>query len=821
MRKMYSTFRKAAFILLLGLVPLIMLGQNDKGSSYTPKQAPYWYIGAQGGLSQFHGDIVKYKFVPDKDNWNFGFGGIFGRQFTPFLGLRGNLAYGNYSGQEDRANYSYLPYYNKRIEGSYIDYSLQFTFDLDRLILGYNPDRKLGMYALAGIGNTQYRVRKYDIPTGTLLGTRGVNTQQGGGDGKGFGNRDLVGMVPAGLGINYSVSEKVDIVLESVLRFTDSEGLDIQHGGAAEIKNDFYSMTTLGLVYKFGGDDLSKMQKDFGKVKFETLPQVLETKGDSIEVTIRGTFPPNYFLKNAAMCFQPALKYANGEHKLKCMSIRGENVKGDGPVISYKNGGTFTYKYTIPYNPDMNVSELKVSPVAYMPKGPASCNDCGKSSKSLVLGERKLADGVIYTCKRIAATPETQLAPHGFVRDITVTREAKIYFPKNLYSVNFNFGLNKEQASKNAWAALYDHIKAGYTIKDIMINGWASPEGEETFNDNLSGNRAEAAKKTLLADFDKMRKNKKNPVAVPQITINTKGNGPDWNGFMKLVEASDLKEKGTVLNIVNNADPKKKEQEIRNMILIYPQIEQKLLPPLRRSEIVITAFEPSKTDDEILALATSTPEKLTEKELLYAGTLTQDLKTQEKIYQSATQLFPNNWKALNNLGVVEIQLAKTNEAMANFEKANNIAPDQGEVVNNQGAAAMMKGEFAKAKQLFEKAKKLGVTENYNLGVLMIPEGKYSDALNAMKGKKCDYNLALAQMLSGNNGEAAKTLDCAEKNAQVFYLTAVLGARTGNTNLMLENLAKAIQADAKMKQWAKNDREFIKYFDNAEFKKLVD
>lgn len=257
------------------------------------------------------------------------------------------------------------------------------------------------------------------------------------------------------------------------------------------------------------------------------------------------------------------------------------------------------------------------------------------------------------------------------------------------------------------------------------------------------------------------------------------------------------------------------------MILIYPQIEQKLLPPLRRSEIVVTAFEPSKTDEEILNLATSNPEKLTEKELLYAATLTEDLKTQEKIYRSATQLFPNNWKAFNNLGVIQIKLGNINDAAGNIEKANNIAPDQGEVVNNLGAVALAKGDMAKAKQMFEKAKKLGVNENYNLGVLMIPEGKYADALNAMKGKKCDYNLALAQMLSGNNGEAAKTLDCAEKNAQTFYLTAVLGARTGNTSLMLENLGKAIKADSKMKQWAKNDREFIKYFDNAEFKKLVD
>ncbi|HAL64667.1 MAG TPA: hypothetical protein DCP10_03740, partial [Bacteroidales bacterium] len=533
-----------------------------------------------------------------------------------------------------------------------------------------------------------------------------------------------------------------------------------------------------------------------------------------------------YFNKKAAFCFQPILKYATGEIKLKCLVLRGENVQGDAPVISYKNGGTFTYKTTIAYSPEMNVSELVVSPVAFIPEGPVGkttkCEDCTKAKKSLVLGDRKLADGVIYTCKRIAATPKSLTVPHGYVRDIIVTREAKIYYPKNLYSVNFNFGLNKDEASKKAWSGLYDHIKAGYKIKDISINGWASPEGEETFNENLSGNRAEAAKKVLNTDFDKMRKDKKAPVAVPtDITITTQGNGPDWNGFMKLVEASDLKEKRTILNIVNMADPKKKEQEIRNMILIYPQLEKDFLPPLRRAEIVITAIEPSKTDAEILSLATTEPEKLTDKELLYAATLTQDLKTQQKIYRSATQLYPNNWKAFNNAGVIEMKLGNINEAGADFEKANSLAPDQAEVVNNLGSIAMVKGDNQKAKQLFEKAKKLGANENYNLGVLMIPEGKYSEAVASMKGEKCDYNLALALMLSGNNGEASKALECAEKNAQVYYLTAVLGARTGNTTLMLDNLQMAIQADSKLKQEAKNDREFIKYADTPEFKKLVE
>ena len=826
MKKFYKISRKALLIVLIGLIPTVFYGQKSESKTSKASFDPYWFVGAQAGFSKLHGDITKYKWMPDKDNWNFGFGGLFGRQLTPFLGVRANLAYGEYSGSEDRPSEAWKPFFNQKVEGSYIVYSIQATFDLDNLILKYNPDRKFGVYGILGIGQSNYRVRKYDIPTGNLIATRGVDTDQGEGDGKGFDNRNLIGVLPVGAGFNYSVSPKVDLTLESVLRFTDSEGLDIQSGGAKAIKQDFYSLTTLGVVYKFGqGTNLEKMKRDFGMVKFDAIPPVLETKGDSIQVTIRGTFPPNYFDKKAAVCFQPVLKYQGGELPLKSVMLRGESVQGDADVINYKNGGTFTYKTTIAYKPEYNVSEVVVSPVAFVPKAPVSKGmKCGEASnyKSLVLGDRKLADGVIYTCKRVVANSDLTTSAHGYVMETILTNKGAIYFPKNKDNINFNFGLNKTDGAKADWSSLYNYINQSYKVKDISINGWASPEGEETFNDNLSGKRAEAAKKEILKDFEKMRKDKKNPFNVPaDITFSTAGNGPDWNGFMKQVEASDLKEKNTVMNVVNSADPKKKEEEIRNMILIYPQIEEKLLPPLRRAEVVVSVFEPKKTAEEIAALAVSKPESLTDKELLYAATLTSDIKTQQKIYRAAAQLYPDNYRAHNNAGVTELKLGNTNEAASYFEKANSLSPDNGEVVNNMGAVAMKKGDYAKARQLFEKAKKLGMNESYNLGVLFIPEGKYEEALAGMKGKKCDYNLALALILSGNTGDAGKQLDCATKDGNTYYLSAVLAARTNNAAMVYENLGNAVKADANLKATAKNDREFIKFFETAEFKKIVE
>ena len=84
----------------------------------------------------------------------------------------------------------------------------------------------------------------------------------------------------------------------------------------------------------------------------------------------------------------------------------------------------------------------------------------------------------------------------------------------------------------------------------------------------------------------------------------------------------------------------------------------------------------------------------------------------------------------------------------------------------------------------------------------------------------DYNLALAQLLLDNTTGAQSTLDCAEKNGEIYYLMAVIGARTQNAKMMNDNLKKAIQFDPKFRKQAKADREFIKFFNNADFMEIT-
>jgi tetratricopeptide (TPR) repeat protein len=385
--------------------------------------------------------------------------------------------------------------------------------------------------------------------------------------------------------------------------------------------------------------------------------------------------------------------------------------------------------------------------------------------------------------------------------------------------------LNKVDANKTKLAELFDFVGLGYKIKDINIDGWASPEGEEAFNQGLSENRTKSAQGYMIDKIKGLIKAKGSKLtikdAAKDITYNLAHHGPDWNGFIYSIQNSDIKDKNIILNVINSSGtPAKKEQEIRNMIVIYPEIEAKFLPPLRRAEIVVNYYEPKKTDEEIIGLSTTNPRGLDEKELLYAASLQNDKKARLDIYKSAINIYPNSYIGYANAGALEIEMNDLNAAKAHLEKAESLNPNSGEVHNNLGIICALEGNYAKAEEHFTKAGQLGTDASYNLGVLSIQKGEYSKAISQFGNKTCDYNVALAYIASKNYPPAEKQLNCAPKDAQTHYLMAILGSRTANTTMLFENLGKAIRMNPAYKEEAKIDREFIKYFADPNFISLV-
>jgi len=274
------------------------------------------------------------------------------------------------------------------------------------------------------------------------------------------------------------------------------------------------------------------------------------------------------------------------------------------------------------------------------------------------------------------------------------------------------------------------------------------------------------------------------------------------------------------MNVINSAASQaKKEQEIRNMIVIYPEIEANMLPPLRRSIIKAVCFEPRFTDAELSQMAVNAPEKLKVEELLYAGTLTNDNDTKLKIYDNAARLYADNWKALNNAAVANTNKGNLDKALSLLNKAAEKAPNNGIIENNLGVVYSKMKDFQKAEAQFKKAQQLGENTNYNLGVLMIPKGDYQKANTLLANATCSYNLGLSQLVSGNIQGAETTLKCAPQNPETFYLLAVIGAKKADTKMLYENLIKACQ-DANLKAQARTDREFYNYMNTPDFQAIV-
>ena len=801
-------------ILMFGLAPVLVFGQEESTEKSEKKSSfdKHFYLQASGGVSQFFGDVNKFDFHNERMNFFYGLGA--GYQFSPVIGVRGLFNNGWVVSTREESDL--------RMSSSVWDAQLQVTASLTNLIFGYKPERFLNVYAFAGGALTNYSSVLYRNSDDFIIDRNGPDADAP------FDQEAYRAVtIPAGLGLNFRLAEKWDLNLEYNLRTMFVDDLDLLESND---KNDAYSTAMLGVTYKFKPSaNLKSMEKNYGLVKYETTPDPLVKVGDTVCVNVKVVFPEKYFAKKAAMNFQPELKYAGTTRKLKAVNFQGEDVNGDGIVINYKTGGTYTYVDCIPYEPGMNVSDLVVSPKLYEPKEPVSKNataeEIGAKYKVIDLPERKLADGVIVTDMRIAHDEDLILADHGYEKETIISKDATIYFAVNMHNLNWRLPLNRNNEVQKQLDDLAAFIKMGYSIRDIDINAWASPEGEESFNQGLSERRAQAGKKHLLDMIKKMAKDKEAPFVIedPENTLkfNTYANGEDWNGFMKAVEASNIGDKRIIMNVVNSqSDVTKREQEIRNMSLVYREIEEDVLPPLRRAVIAVNCFEPKKTDEEIATLATSDPSKLDDKELLYAATLTNDNETKLRIYKNATTQFANDWRGFNNAAVIELQENQLGEAASHLNKADQLEPNNKAVVNNLGALASKKADYKGAVVQYNKAKTLGADVNYNLGITQLAAGKYDSALGMMGSKKCNSNVALAQILTGKYSEAATSLKCAPESGHNYYLLAVAGARSNDVKMLTENLAKAIEKDPSLKATAAEDREFIKFFANPEFANLV-
>lgn len=583
------------------------------------------------------------------------------------------------------------------------------------------------------------------------------------------------------------------------------------------------------MVFQAKNHDVRGMAKHIDKVYISATPEILEVKGNTITVTINAEFPARYFHKKAVMNITPVLVYEDGETELPSMNFIGEKVSGDGVVVSKKYGGSYSYTMTIPYDDEMYNSLLIVEPLVYKFKEVVHPNNqkIKDNAEFAAANAFLVAEGVINTAQHIDKTAlKTAYTNPKMEQKHVVTDMGDIFFRVNSDAINWAVPLNKEAKNRTAVNDLMSHIIQGWNIEDIEIIGWASPEGSMKYNKDLSNKRAKMTEdfmKKRLASLSAHKNSKVSYENVNDIHFATKGNGADWDGLMKAIEKSNIKDKTKILNTLKNQTPEQRVAQLNKYIQQYPEFEKSILPSLRRTIINVNTIEPMMTDEQITKACINNPQSLSCDQMMYAATLVKELKNKEMIYLTAIETYPNQAEPYCNAGAVAIEKGNTKHAKQLLRQAIEIDDLLAEAYNNLGVVAIFENDYATAEAMLKQAKKLGVNTDYNDGVVYINKGNYDKAVKLMtkNNPNCDYNVALAQTLDKKYTIAEETVKCLEENGKTLYLHAVIASRTKDVEKSLKHLAKAIKKDSKLKNIAKHDMEFAYLQDNPDFIALVE
>ena len=552
-------------------------------------------------------------------------------------------------------------------------------------------------------------------------------------------------------------------------------------------KNLILTLSACSLFLMTSCSKLGKLSAD----NFSVTPNPLETVGGKVPATVEGQFPEKFMNRKATVTVVPELRYGNGQvAKGQAVTFQGEKVMANHKVISYRLGGRYTMKTVFDYVPAMQKSDMYLA------------FDARIGNSKVNVPAIKVATGVIATAELYRKAMQQGgacLALDSFQRVIDHKQEANVKFLINQANLRSNELKNN---SVREFVSMLKRINADrekLAIKNVEVQAYASPEGGFTFNDKLANKR-----QNVSEGYVKQQLKGTNL----QTDIDAHYTAQDWEGFMKLVQASKIQDKDVILRVLSMyKDPQEREQQIRNMSEGFRELADGILPELRRSRLIINYQTIGRSDQQIKQQYATDPTKLSLEELLYAASLTNDVKAKKAIYEKTTELYDRDYRAYNNLAALALNEGDehtANSYLSQALQANRKAP---EAYANKAYINLTHGEIAEAEHnLADATEANGFNEV--IGNLHIARGNYANATDELFND--NNSAALAQLLNKNYVAAEQTLKAIKQpNGLTYYLFAVLNARQGKNDTAAKYLKEALQKDPSLAEYAKNDLELAK------------
>ena len=524
---------------------------------------------------------------------------------------------------------------------------------------------------------------------------------------------------------------------------------------------------------------------------FTVTPNPLETQTGTVPATINGHFPEKYMKKKAVVTVIPELRYSNGQIvRGNTATFQGEGVNGNDQTIYYRVGGNYTMKTNFAYVGD-NKAEMYLT------------FDARLGKKQVKVPDVKVADGIIATSelyRRTVTTANAAIAPDAYQRITKKKQEANIKFL--IQQAN----IRKSELKNNSVQEFVKMLKQinddreGLNLDNVEVSAYASPDGGFNINDKLANQRQKVSEQYVNQELKKIKMD---------ANVDAKYTAQDWEGFQELVQASNIQDKDIILRVLSMyKDPQEREQQIKNISAAFRELADGILPELRRSRLTINYETIGRSDAQILDQIKADATKLSIEELLYGAAINDDAAQKEKTYKLATQVYPNDARAYNNLAALAYAKGDYDAARDYIQQAQRVAPALAEAKANLGMLALAAGDVATAEQYIAAATDAnGLAEV--LGNLNLAKGNYAQAEQDFADIYSN-SAALAQILNKNYATADITLRYVKNpDATTEYLKAILYARMGNTADAAEALRNAVARDASYAQYAAKDIELAK------------
>lgn len=561
--------------------------------------------------------------------------------------------------------------------------------------------------------------------------------------------------------------------------------------------SSLFRNASFGLAVTLVSVSCSPKLKPLSADHFTADPRPLELVGQHIPASITVNIPSKWMHKNAKVALIPVLRYQGGEVWGVTQMLQGEDVRDNNHQIAYAKGGTTQFDTTFDY------SDARLMKSTLYMTFNASVN-----GKNVQLPEVKIGEGVVATVALADLSGATPIvAPDAFQRVIKERFNADILFLIQQADVRSK---EMRKGDVEEWKNLVDNAQQTPNQRvSVEVQAYASPDGGVELNERLSARREKNTTAALRRELNK------------GVEINAHYTAQDWEGFRSFVEQSSIQDKDLILRVLSMySDPEEREREIRNISVVYDQLAKDILPRLRRSRLTANVETIGKSDDELTHLAQNNPAALTVEELLYAATLEARPSAQEALYHKATQLYPQDARAYNNIGSIALQMGDKEKALQWYDRAAQVA-DLAETRLNRALLSLDSNDITRAEELIGSSLATDVKgANEVLAFLYLKQGKYDQAVEAYGATKSN-NAAIAQLLTKDYKTALETLESiAISNATTDYLKAIVSNRMGDERAALNYLGEALRRNPRLATRLGTDCEFANLVSQSAFKALL-